>query len=72
MQVLWSGIKSCFRKYAFTCQHHILIGFRYNIIKHTIFYGQVKVGVGQVKVESHLPYYSLSDSSLAITFATFL
>ena len=55
MQVLWSGIQACPRKYVFTRQQHILLGFKWNIIKHTIIQRQVKVGVGQVKVESHLP-----------------
>ena len=58
MQVLWFGIQACPKKYAFTCQHHVLLGFE--SMKHyitcTIFQGQVKVGVGQVKVGSHLPY----------------
>ena len=36
----------------------MLLDFKWNIIKHTIFQGQVKVGVGQVKVESHLSYYT--------------
>ena len=52
-----SGIQACPRKYAFTCQHHVLLSFKWNIIKHTIFQGQVKIGVGQVKVESHLPHW---------------
>ena len=54
VQVLWSTIQPCLRKYAFTCQHHVLLGLKWNIIKHTIYQAQVKVGVGQVKVESHL------------------
>ena len=56
--LLWSAIQACPRKYAFTCQNHVLIGFKWNIINllYTIFQGQVKVGVGQVKIESHLPY----------------
>ena len=56
VQVVWSGIQACPRKYAFTCHHHNLLGFKWNIIKHTDFPGQVKVAEGQVKIESHLPY----------------
>ena len=55
MPVLWSGIEACPRKYAFTCKHHVLLGFKRNIIKQTIFQGKVEDGVGQVKVESYLP-----------------
>ena len=46
------------RKYAFTWQNHVLLGFKWNIIKllYTVFQEQVKVGVGQVKIESYLPY----------------
>ena len=58
MQVLWSGIQDGPRKLAFTCQHYVPHGVEYNIIKHTIFQGQVKVGEEQVKVESHLPYWT--------------
>ena len=66
MQVLWSAIKACPRKYAFTCQNHVLLGFKLNIIKllHTLFQGQVKVGVGQVKIESYLPYGASRCKSL--------
>ena len=55
MQVLWSGIQACPRKYAFTCLHHVLLSLKLIIIKDTIFQGQVKVGVGHVKVETNLP-----------------
>ena len=58
VQVSWSAIQACPRKYAYTWQNHVLLGFQWNIIKlsYTIFQGQVKVGVGQVKIESHLPH----------------
>ena len=55
MQVLWSGIQVCPRKYAFTCQHHVLLGLKWNIINHTVFQGQVKVGAGQVKLNLTCP-----------------
>ena len=55
VKVLWSGIQACPRKYAFTCQYHVLLGLKWNI-KNTNFQGQEIVGVGQVKVEYHLPY----------------
>ena len=45
MQVLWSGIQACPKKYAFICQHHVLLGLICNIIKHTIFQGQVATKV---------------------------
>ena len=59
MQVIYivlDRIKSnhCPKKYAFTCQQNVLLGFKWNIIKHTIFQGQVIVGVGQVNVEALL------------------
>ena len=33
VQVSWSAIQACPRKYAFTCQNHVLLGFKWNIIK---------------------------------------
>ena len=39
VQALWSAIQAFHRKYAFTCQNHVLLGFKWNIIKlfYTIF-----------------------------------
>ena len=60
VQILWSCIQACPRKYASTCQRISCSScYKWNIIKHTIFQGQVKVGVGQVNVEFRLPYWAL-------------
>ena len=66
VQTFRSGILACPRKYAFTCQHHVLLGFKWSITKYIIFQGQVKAGVGQVKVESHLPYWASRRKSWVI------
>ena len=42
MQVSWSAIQACPRKYAFTCQNHVLLGFKLNIIKF-LYMGSIKL-----------------------------